>query len=335
MKRALAVFSLALWPLRAHAYPISPQTLWDLTGNADLIVVAKVEALHAEVSAPTSFAEAARWKPSPVEDPGFDGMAPLARLRVVETLKGHPANTLDVVTEGGMMCPAPGRFLVGRTVLVFLSGYSGRWHVSGLSYGTLYPDPDELPAFRERVAAALAAQASPQADAHKLDWLVHTAALRATRWHGAYELANGLDPTHAYYDRVRNGGVAKLTSKQRAIIARGFINDPSADSTTAMVAALLKDHADPRLDRALVGAVDALLDGDDSLAAHGAMSAVIARAGADPGRWLGGLEQGAFEYDMEKLRQAWLKARAELRLPPGALVTTRKTVRGVGSDTPP
>lgn len=310
----------------ASAYPISPQTLWELSGSAEVIVIAKVERLHADVVSPTSFTDAAQWK---TDD--FEGQE-LVRLRVLSTLKGSPGQELDVQTAAGMICPAPGRFLEGKIVLAFLSSNEGRWYVEGLSYGTLYPEPDELPVFKERIAEAVKLQAGKFTPAEKLDWAVRTAARKATRWQGAYELASGRDRIHAFYDRKRAPEGAKLDDVQRKVLADGFVAEPSADGTTAMIADLLNGFPDARVDRALVGAVDTLLEGVEGRTAYEALSAVIARAGGDP-TLLQGLDPRAFRYDMGELRKAWALAKKDLKLPAGVKVNPTKRVPGVGEGT--
>ena len=322
MTRALVAVAFFL-STSAFAYPISPKTLWDLTSEAELIVVARVEHLRGEAFAPRSFTEAATNNPSArhVDD--------LARLRVVETLKGSAAQSLEVVTSAGSICPAPGRFVVGELMVAFLSSYGGRWHALGLSYGTLYPDAEELPVMKERIAAAVALQKTKFAPEQRLDWAVATAARRATRWHGAYELASATDEMHSFYDEKKREP-AQLTELQLRALADGFINEPSADETTVMMLRLLRKQADPRLDAAFVGAVDSLLERDPRSAIP-AMEDLVARAGGDPA-----LLEGIWDSGDEVLRRRWQAAREELRLPSGAKLAPRKVpVQNVGQSTPP
>lgn len=331
MKRAL-LLALLLGSGSVFGYPISPATLWNLAADAELVVVARVEAVHDDTFSPMSFAQAAEWK----ADPTGRGGAELARLRVTQTLKGRPAEVLEVVTSRGIICPAPGRFLVGETVLAFLSSYAGHWHVEGRSYGTLYPEPDELPVVKERLAMAVALQTTGFTPAQKLDWAVGTAARRATRWQGAYELASALDSIHAYYDDRPRDPEVKLTRAQRQALADGFVREPSADTTTAMMAKLLEGHADPALDRAFVGAVDALLEEGDAWAASQAAGAVIARAGGDPKTLLPPRDETFAPPDLAALREAWAHARAKLRMPEGSRLLPRPPrPSGVGELTPP
>lgn len=325
MNRCLGLAALLLANV-VSAYPIAPQTLWNLSARSQVIVVAKVERLHDDVLAPESFSAAA--------DPDqARGPRELARLRVTRVLKGSPGQELDVVTEGGMVCPAPGRFIVGKTVLAFLSSFEGRWHVTGLSYGTLYPAPEHLAVFEQRIQEAAALQAGTYSEAQKTDWAVRTAAHAATRWHGAYELASGRDRRHSFYDSERSPVTKKLDAVQQKILADGFIAEPTADRTTALIAELLRGYADPRVDQALVGAVDALMQGSSSFTAFEALAAVVERAGGDV-TLLEGIDPEAFRHDFDVLRRAWDVAKKDLKLPPGTRVKLTPVERGVGAETP-
>lgn len=322
MNRCVGLTALLLAAL-SHAYPIEPQTLWELSGDAEVIVVATVERLHNGVRAPEAFAA--------VTDPGVRRFGePLARLRVVTVLKGTPGAALDVVTEGRMMCPAPGRFVEGKTVLAFLRAWQGRWYVHGLSYGTLYPSPDELPIFKARIAEAIELQARKHTPAEKIQWAVRAASRRATRWHGTHLLSSGRDSRH-WAERGPKEPV-KLDDVQLSAIAEGFIAEPSVDRTTATIADLLKGYADPRIDRALVGAVDALLEDDDPYAGFQALKAVVERAGGDI-TLLNDIEPKASRQEIPALRRAWSTARKDLKLPAGIKLSPTRGMEGVGPET--
>lgn len=294
----------------ALGYPIQPQGLWELTQHAELVVIATVEEGPAGTAVPTSFAAAASWTPNSRES--------VVRLRVRETIKGNPAELVEVRGSVGMLCPAPDIYPLGETVLAFLQGDHGRWRVDALSYGTLYPDDDELPLFKQRILEAVALQSGKFTAKQKTDWAVRAATRRATRWHGLRELPPAS---------------TALDDEQRRLLSTGFVAEPSADATTGKLAALLRGHPDPQLDRTLVGAVDCLLEGRDSLAAFDAMYEVILRAGGTR-RLFVGINTSAWEHDLGVLRRVWANAREVLHLPEGVKVLTKTPrIRGVGEDT--
>ena len=140
----------------ALGYPIPPQTLWELTENANLIVVAKVETV---VNLDR-------------EDPEVDSWADArTQLAVREVWKGAETETVEVAFGPHLVCPAPPRYVEGKTVLAFLRRDNGVWTTVGLSYGTLYPDADELDDFREVVKSALTLQRDGVKGDAKLEWL--------------------------------------------------------------------------------------------------------------------------------------------------------------------
>ena len=103
----------------------------------------------------------------------------------------------------------------------------GRWFTIGLSYGTLYPDAEDVPAFRELVRAAEALQsAGPVTEEARREWLVRAAERRATRWHGLYELAPSTDVLHFFYDSSGREPGARPLAAELGRLARGFVKEP-------------------------------------------------------------------------------------------------------------
>ncbi|HEY0881058.1 MAG TPA: hypothetical protein VGD87_05990 [Archangium sp.] len=135
---------LVMVPCVVAAYPIPPQSVRQLTEDADLIVVARI----ADVKV--------------VALPDLDSFAPdtVATLVVEETWNGSAPSTLEVLYGANVSCPAPPRFEVGRRVVAFLSkGEGERYQTVGLSYGTKYPEsPAEFEALRKEVAAVVQAR---------------------------------------------------------------------------------------------------------------------------------------------------------------------------------
>jgi hypothetical protein len=138
----LALGLLALVPAEpVRAFPPSPQPLWKLAEESDLIVVAEVQKVRKFT---------VRSKQG-----GSYGKA-VAVLRIREHWKGNESGTIEVPYLTDMICPSLPVYLEGKNVLAFLkrakagSGEAG-WRTVGLSNGTLYPDRSELAELRERV----------------------------------------------------------------------------------------------------------------------------------------------------------------------------------------
>lgn len=247
MGARLALAMLLALPASALGYPIPPRTVVRQLRDAELVVVAKV----------VSVADR-----QPTDEVDLDDA--VATLEVVETWKGQAVRTLEVPFASHLICPAPPRYLPGRTVLAFLvREKQGGWSTLGLSYGTLYPEKGELEALRE---SARAWGALREGDAGALtELLVQLASRRATRWDALFELVPEGDEMHDYYRRKQppQGDASRLTEKQLARIAAGFVAEPSGDQTLAMTLLLLSGYPDRAFDRTVAGVLDAMLARDE------------------------------------------------------------------------
>ncbi len=229
----LIALTLVALPQVALAYPIPPQTLRMLTEESAIVAVAETKSIDL-----------------------VKGEGAYANLKILETWRGPSHDTLRVPFSIGMICPAPPRFVEGEMVLVFLARDTDGegYHVQGLSYGTLYPHFDELEIYEEAVRSF-----DPNATkAVETSWLVRLAARRATRWHGLYELSIESDPRHRYYDSNEPTKYA-LSPDDLQVLARGIVNEPTADQDLLFALRLLAGFVDPRLDRLGVAALDELM----------------------------------------------------------------------------
>jgi len=185
------------------AFPIPPQTLWDLTLEAERVVVARVETVK------------------------IDESGDLAVLRVIETWKGPFTEFIRVRFSSRMICPAPPRYVEGREVLAFLKAsdeVADSFTTVGLSYGSLYPAVEDRQAFWQLVHRLGSADDSTSFTMKK-EWHVEAASRRATRWHGLYGLESSADAVHSFYDRPQEGSQhlgALLSAEEISAIAEGI-----------------------------------------------------------------------------------------------------------------
>lgn len=314
------------------AYPIPPQTLWNLVQDAELVVLARVEAEgEMEFGEPD---DPESWRPA------------RARLAIDERLKGEVDGTIEVSYSPNLICPAPARFVEGRTVLAFLARdpESGEWTVPQLSYGTLYPRERDLPLFRRLIRRALTVQEAKGPQPPPVDWLVEAAEHRATRWHGLYELAFTLDEVHSFYDRgsTREDRRSKLDAEQRARIARGFAAEPSADLTFVQTLGVVGMEPDEEFDRTAMGLIEwGLRQETAPYWMSDAIELTLRRFGdRGVGKRLAALGEHSWERSIESLRDLWTKGKDSLALPDiEPLVVEEEDddepeVRGVGGRTP-
>lgn len=321
-----------MWATLAVAYPIPPQTIWQLSAHSERIVYAEV-VRHVE-----------------------DGVV---ELRVLETWKGTRALEFKVHYEPNWTCPAPPVFVDGKRVIAFLArGDRGRWEVVGLSYGTRYPaDAGEVDDAREVIRDAVKRAPSYRRVKSYEDWLdvppaptdwaVLAATKPATRWDGLYLLAQEGDAPHARYDAQRP--TRKLDSAQRQQLVDAFVDRPTRDHTVPMLLQLLRGQPDAELDATIASVLDAEIRDEPPYWADAALRLFRERLGAgkkqerpEPDAIQRTFADAMGDYTMEdraayaeRLSREWAELKQQFRLEPAVLPEkVEPPVRGVGGETP-
>jgi hypothetical protein len=234
--------------LPAHADQIEPQTLWELTQEARLIVLAEVEVGNADPHSPDYSA-------------GID----VAQLRVLEVWKGTRPERLDVVIRR-TLCPTPPWYEPGRRVVAFLKPSGSSWRTTGLSYGARYPtDEAAEQAYRLAVSMALEAQESGR-EKQRVEWAVNTAVHPATRWDGLYALVPAFDADARPRQDVsgqRNAG--RLSLRQQQLLADAFVKAPVSEGTLSRILALLEDYPSKAVDDTALSFIEMSLRDSEGL----------------------------------------------------------------------
>ncbi|AGC47705.1 hypothetical protein MYSTI_06432 [Myxococcus stipitatus DSM 14675] len=241
---------------RAQAYPISPETLWSLTLEAEWVVWADVEDVRGLSKEEQAEVKRGDWETGAV-----------TRLRIREAWKGagRPGEQVDVHWFPSM-CPAPPSYEEGHVVVAFLTRRAGKWRTVALSYGTRYPaSPDDTEAYRRAVTLAKSAQDQwtqarivgrrTDLEAARVDWHVRVSTHPATRWDGLYGLVPDSDAARSFYDRnARNP--AQLTRPQLETLAHGFVEQPPLDHALPMMLTALRGHVDTQVDLSAARALE-------------------------------------------------------------------------------
>jgi hypothetical protein len=282
------------------AYPITPVTLWGLTSEADLVVLADItEVTEADETAGTPLRDAP--SSSRIGGPGS-----IAHLRIREVWKGEAPGAIRIEFDPNYLCPAPA----------------------------------DIGDYRDRVREARDLMArSPVPEPDRLAWLVRAASRRATRWDGLYDLMPQGDSLHSSYDQQIDDrpGSARLTDTQYQTLAMGFVEQPSVDRTLPMILSLFADRPHHALDRAAMAAVERLLLADEPPWWIGEAMGLLLRRLGDPApeTRLAPLGDTFDDKDMRTVREIWARAKVELGLPEvPAAPGTPAEVGGVGSNTP-
>lgn len=224
------------------AYPIPPQTVWSLSREADLIVLARVDAIR---TLNLSDQDTVRLP------------SHLAVLAVAEVWKGTVPERIEVGFDRNVICPAPAVYLAGQRVVAFLGRHGEAWYTLGLSYGTRYPmGAKGEQAMAAAVQLALAAPADDEITRQR--WALKVFADRVTRWDALYTLNHKTDVHHAYYDRDK-GESPRLSREALATLSAAFVKAPSYDATLVQVLKLLGPRLEPQVLRAAVDAFETIM----------------------------------------------------------------------------
>ena len=323
-----------LMPHPARSYPISPVPLWELTEEADLIVLGDVTVVEER------FEESANSGDDNTSTIRAHFPEAMARIMVREVWKGEAGAEVEVAFDPNYICPAPARYVPEKLVAAFLSRGEDEWYTVGLSYGTLYPGAGEIGDLRDRVQEAIALQKTGVVDPRdRVAWHVRAAVHPATRWHGLYGLKPSGDSLHYYYDsKIGVRAVEpQLTNVEFEAIARGFVERPSLDRTLPMILALFEGRPHHALDRAAIAAVEGVLVRDRTPWWIGeALELLLSRLGdPDPKARLQPLEEATREDSTQLVREIWAGAKRDLLLPviPAARSYSVE-VGGTGENTP-
>jgi len=243
---------LGFLPSTSHGATTLARTLWDLSEEAEAIVLAHVD----QVGQTPPSADGSRSRNSD-----------LAALSVQQVLKGTPTAAILVEYRGSTLCQVPPEYIVGTQVLAFLRKNGPHYLTVAMSQGTLSPKPGELDDYLSVVQEAVALQAArPMAQDAKIRWMVHAAARPATRLHG---LGGLVHPTSYLRGGGKNWESApkspdgiRLTPEQFKEIADSFVKYPTTGHSLPMILALLEHYASKAIDHTAIGLVDAALAED-------------------------------------------------------------------------
>jgi len=302
---------------------MAPQPLWTVTADAELIVLAEVQGVE------------------PLEKDENNWHSAIARLKVLETLKGPELPTVKVLFPANLTWTAPPRYAEGETVFAFLVKEQASWRTVSLSYGTVYPSGDELEDVRTMILAAVESQSPPldgqQIQLRRREWLVQAAALPATRWHGLYQLVPNPGDISPFYSGSGGFGSPPLSRDHQALLAEALVSAPKMDSTFSMMLRLLGQYEDPRLDLLALETLEGLLALEKPpWWSRDLLWVVLARFGdGEPKDRLLAYDAKPGDLTPEQQREIWSSAKIELDIPDAAAAEIELESHGPASGHPP
>ncbi len=297
--------AICLISAKAQAFPIAPVPLWPLTREASTIVVAKVEMVE-EVAKQVEL-----------------GASRVAKLSVIETLKGAASAKIEVSYNGNIICPAPPVYREGQKVVAFLDRADDlSFSTVAFSYGTLYPGGEvELEDMKAMVRLAISIQSAgldpEKLEARKLDWALRAAALPGTRWHGLFELTPANEQVRPFYDGYGSLERLPVNPAGQAFLAKAFLATTDADTYLPMLLALLDGLANKEVDHAAIGWVEAHLALEDypPWTDHLIRVTLVRFGDSKPVNRYIKMRRHWRPWQPEGLRQLWDQAKQDLGLP--------------------
>jgi hypothetical protein len=229
----LLLTALALLTDPEAAYPIEPLTLRRLYRSADLVVLAKAGPI------------------TPIPERSDSWADSKVVLTIERVIKGKPkGKEVTVYTPQGIECPAPDRYPLGKSQLVFLKWSKKlRGYVApGLSYATRPIEEPVLGLYlrrMEELSRIPAEKPGEPPSAETLDWLVRCMEHPATRWEGAMEFQ---PPERDDGPRPNAPSPAKLSREQRTRLIDALAATPGFDIDEIFVLQIFKDFPDTRID---------------------------------------------------------------------------------------
>jgi hypothetical protein len=216
------------------AYPIPPQTIWDVVADSELIVSAVVK------------------------DVKTTKTLSVAKLEVEDTWKGTASAKLEVRFDPDMQCPQPPQYVKGRRVVAFLGrSNKGNWMTVSLSYGTRYPANDaERAELKASVQDALALQASGDEKGIQV-WAVSAFAKRSLRWDALQLLGRDSDAAREVLGKRAMPG--PLPPELLAELERAFIAQPSWGPELVSEMRALRAQKSKALDEACADIIESVL----------------------------------------------------------------------------
>ena len=227
---------IARW---SFAEPGLTPTLWELIGEADVIVVARVDAT----------------KPLPLDEEQR-GPSHVALLTIRETIKGNASGLVEVAYAGNQGCPAPERYREGELVLAFLVRDGAAWRTVGGSYGTRFPgSAEDLEQTRQLIRLTTQMRGISPGAEPPISWSLVAIAAPATREEGLWSLEHD-----AVLRRLRgNPSVDEPSPITLAAIEAAFVEHPSLGSSFPAMLELLATRSSSAVTQVAVDGLESVL----------------------------------------------------------------------------
>lgn len=235
----------------ATAYPITPRPLRKLVIESDAAIVGKV------ISIVDKKYEGKKKKN--IYYPSYK----IAKIVVLEVLQGKVKNdTIEIVFEPNMTCPAPAMYYEKTSVIAFLdSNKNGGYSTHALSYGSKTLDSIGISIYKKRITEIqkiLKIQDSVAQKTETIEWLVNCAENKSTSWEGVFELSN----IKEFSNEPDNKFAGLLNEDQKARLKKAYMSSIQSSYYDFNLSDLIYNDNKSEIDSILLEALKKLPEKD-------------------------------------------------------------------------
>lgn len=184
----------------------------------------------------------------------------IAQIAVLEKMQGSiSADTIEVIFNNHIVCPAPPRYTANKHVLAFInSDKEGRYYTHALQYGAKTLTLPDIAIYKARILeiqAIIQLNDKVERYTQTVEWLVKCAEQPATRWEGSFEL--GMQSSlMVYYDkRYLNGFRKGLNETQRERLKAALLATVDIQNADFFLVDLVYVGNEKAVDRLLLNAL--------------------------------------------------------------------------------
>ena len=219
MKNLLLTFFIFLIcnNLFAVNYPITPRPLRKLVSESEIIIIGNV------------FSIVDKKHEGKKKKNVYYREHKIAKIKILEVLQGKVTNdTIEVIFEPNMSCPAPARYFENSSVISFLDYRNGEYTTHALNYGSKTLDSLGVSTYKERINEIqdiLEIKDSISQRKETIEWLVKCSENESTRWEGVFELINHKE----FSNGKENGYLTELNNNQKLRLKKAFLESLNND----------------------------------------------------------------------------------------------------------
>lgn len=198
-------------------YPITPRPLRKLVSESEIIIIGNV------ISVVDKKHEGKKKKNIYYRE------YKIAKIKILEVLQGKITNdTIEVLFEPNMSCPAPARYYENSSVVSFLDYKNGEYSTHALNYGSKTLDSIGITTYKKRIIEIqdiFKIQDSISQRKETIEWLVKCSENESTRWEGVFELINHKE----FSNDKENEYLIELTNNQKLRLKKAYIESLNND----------------------------------------------------------------------------------------------------------